>query len=472
MFIVSSTACISACSKKNENLANETVSQIPTLIWQNCSDESELQCATLDVHSDPNNTESETITLALNRLPSIQDTREGIVLINPGGPGGSGIELLEELSSASVLPQALREKYDFIGFDPRGVGGSTAVNCSEFGTTEINEYLSDEQAIAEYVESLSVAASLCEQKYGIYLQHLSSQNVVHDMDAIRHAAAEEKVHYIGFSYGTRLGALYLQTYPENSGHFVLDASLKPESDVEFLVSGAVEAMQESLVTMLNECSSINADCSGAQLLDDLEDKFTVLESEGLQEDLDVLRLLLYFAAENPSLSMHLLPPLYEYLQTNDITELQNISQVLRNDWLDDDDDTLERAVMCADDATRPTAGDLNTLLAQYNQMSNIYAELNISQAGMCSGWPVSLMELPRITTNQAHPALVIGGTTDTLTIARWAEEMAQSIAGYYFESNHEGHTVVFSGASSCMDSVAEEFLLSGLEPVESTCSID
>lgn len=470
--IVCGTAFISACSSNDNASTGNASDQNSTLVWQSCGDQSDLQCTTLDVLSDPTDAESETISLAINRLPSTQSEREGVVLINPGGPGGSGIELLEELSTPGLLPQALREKYDFIGFDPRGVGGSTAVDCSEFGTTEINEYLANEQAIDQYVEELAATAVLCEQKYGNYLKQLGSQNVVHDMEAIRLAAGEEKIHYLGYSYGTRLGALYLQTYPENSGHFILDGSLKPESDVEFLVSGAVESFQASLGSLLEGCSALSPDCSGAVLLENLENKISVLASEGREEDLDVVTVLLYFASENPALGPFLLPPLYEYLLTDDIGELQTIYQDGLSELVDEGDDTLERAVMCADDATRPTAGDLTTLLADFNQISDIFAEIYLSQAGMCAGWPASLTELPLITSNQAPPALVIGGTTDTLTLARWAEEMAQSIAGYYLESNHLGHTVVFNGGSSCVDSIAEEFLLTGLQPVESICLPD
>jgi len=470
--MVCGTVLISACSS-NDNVSTGNIDgQNSTLVWQSCGDQSDLQCTTLEVFSDPTDTESETITLALNRLPSIQNGREGIVLINPGGPGGSGIEHLEELSAAGALPQALRDKFDFIGFDPRGVGGSTPVDCSEFGNTEINEYLANEQSINEYVQELVTTAASCEQKYGVYLQQLGSQNVVHDMDAIRVAAGEQKIHYLGYSYGTRLGALYLQTYPENSGHFILDGSLRPESDVEFLVSGAVEAFQASLTSLLDGCDSVNPDCSGTQLLESLENKMSALANNGREDELEIVSVLVYFAAENPALGPFLLAPLYDYLLTDDISELQSIYQDGLSELVDEGEDTLERAVMCADDATRPTANDLETLLADYNQVSDIFAEINISQAGMCSGWPTSLTELPLITTSQAPAALVIGGTTDTLTLARCSEEMAQSITGYYLESNHLGHTVAFNGVSSCVDSIAEEFLLTGLQPVESTCLPD
>ncbi|MFK7992983.1 MAG: alpha/beta fold hydrolase [Granulosicoccus sp.] len=467
--IVSGLALTSACSSSDDELSNVRVDRNSELTWESCSNHSSLQCTNLDVHSNPADTQSETISLALNRLPSIQSESEGIILINPGGPGGSGIELLEELSSAGTLPQALRDKYDFIGFDPRGVGESSSVDCSEFGSTEINEYLTNDQAIDEFFENQTAVAMSCEQKYGGYLQRLGSQNVVHDMEAIRYASGADKIHYLGFSYGTRLGALYLQTYPENSGHFVLDGSLRPESDVDSLIIGSVEAMQASLVSMLNDCNSLNPDCSGNLLLKKLEEKFSMLASNDRSEELDVLAPLVYFASENPAVSPFILPPLYEYLQSDDITELREIYQGGVNEFLDDGDDTTERAIMCADDSTRPTTSDLKKRLSDYNLLSDIFAEIYISQTGMCSGWPLSLNPLPAITTNQAPPALVIGGTTDTLTLARWSEEMAQSIGGYYLESNHIGHTIAFTGQSSCVDAIAEEFLLTGLQPLASRC---
>jgi len=472
IFIVTGSVTVVSCSSQDNGSSNDLIGRSSTIIWQTCTDIPELQCATLEVPSDSGNSQSGNISLELNRLPSIQNERDGIVLINPGGPGGSGIEFLEELSSNEALPIALREKFDFIGFDPRGVGGSTPVDCSEFGTTGINEYLPTDESIDQYVEDLSAAAIACEKRYGAYIQQLSSINVVHDMDAIRKAAAEEKIHYLGYSYGTRLGALYLQTYPENSGHFILDASMKPESEVELLVAGAVEGMQANLSATLAACSSLNPDCNGEQLMDKLESKITTFVAEGREDELEIVIVLLYFAAENPALSPFLLQPLYEYLLTDDISELRQIYLDALSDLVDDADDTAERAVMCADDAIRPTANDLKTLLADYNQVSDIFAEVHISQAGMCSGWPESLTELPLIATKQAPASLVIGGTTDTLTLARWAEEMAQSITGYYLESNHLGHTVAFTGKNTCVDAIVEEFLLNGRKPLESICSAE
>lgn len=463
---------ISACSSQDENNSNILEDPVSTLNWQSCSDQSVLQCTTLDVFLDPTDTESDTISLALNRLPSIQDEREGIVLINPGGPGGSGIELLDELSSSNALPEALREKFDFIGFDPRGVGGSAAVDCSEFGSTEVNKYLGNEQAIEQFVEKQMAVAASCDKKYGVYLQQLGSQNVVHDMDAIRHAAGEEKIHYLGYSYGTRLGALYLQTYPENSGHFILDASVKPEPEVELLITGGIEAMQASLVMMLEECSSINSDCSGNRLMEQLVSRISLLANENREDELEILASLVFFAVQEQEVAPLLLLPLYEYLQSDDFAELQAIYNGGVGEFLDDGDDTTERAVMCADDAARPTASDLKILLSDYNQRSDFFAEMVVSQAGMCAGWPASQHALSRITTGQAPPALVIGGTADVLTLASWSEEMAQSIGGYYLESNHLGHTSVFNEQSSCVDAIAEEFLLTGLQPVESVCLLE
>ena len=469
LIIAVGSICLSACSSNNNSTSDQSTEETSTLNWQNCADQSPLQCATLEVLTDPGDVESEALVLALNRLPSIKSEREGIVLLNPGGPGGSGIELLEELSDADTLPPALREKFDFIGFDPRGVGASAAVDCSEFGTTEINTYLANHQAIDEFIENQISVATSCGEKYGIYLQQLGSQNVVHDMDAIRKATGEEKMHYLGYSYGTRLGALYLQTYPENSGHFVLDGSVNPAPDVQILLVGAIEAMQASLVALFEECGAFNSNCSGTLLMEQLENRIAQLVNDGRQEEWEIVAVTAYFAAENPEAGPFLLQPLYDYLQTGDLTELKDIYDGGLSEALLDGDDTAERAVMCADDATRPTANELKNRLLEYNQLSDFFAEIHLSQSGMCSGWPVSLSALPTIASNQAPPALVIGGTTDTLTLARWSEEMAQSIGGYYLESEHLGHTSVFNGQSECVDAIAEAFLLNGLHPVASKC---
>jgi len=426
LLVASSCASAIACSSGDDALIDNS-----TLTWEECSEESVLLCTSLEVNVDPSDLGSESISLALNRLPALNSERDGVVLINPGGPGASGLDVLETLVQIDTLPARLRQMYDFIAFDPRGVGNSTAVDCEEFGIEELDDYVATDDDIDLFIAASEQVAQACEEKYGTYLQQLGSLNVVHDMESIRLALNADKIHYIGYSYGTRLGALYLQTYPQSSGHFVLDASVRPESDVESLASGSVQSMQANLESMLAECPAIIQDCDANELLLELETRALQLYEAGNYQEFEVVGELVFRAAKDLENAPFLLRPLYGYLATNNISELDQIYQMALVDMQDDSDDnsTAQIAVVCADDGVRPDAAALSTSLAEYNQYSDLFAEVFVSLAGACSGWPDSVEPLATITTQQALPALVIGGTSDAQTPAAWAEEMAQSIGG-------------------------------------------
>jgi len=252
---------LSACSSDDPSTDEPKLEQPRTLIWRSCPDNPELGCATLKVPMDHTNVQSDEIDIALNRLAAIEQPAIGALLFNPGGPGGSGIEALEVLASIDTVPASVRQRYDLIGFDPRGIGASTPVDCEEFATGDVSDYIRDRSEIEDFVQQATNVARQCEEKYGSYLQYLGSMNVVRDMEFIRKALAVEQLDFIGYSYGTRLAALYLQSYPESSGAFVLDGSVRPVASVAPLVEGALPALQSNLEAMLAPIATNTAPAS-------------------------------------------------------------------------------------------------------------------------------------------------------------------------------------------------------------------
>jgi pimeloyl-ACP methyl ester carboxylesterase len=198
--------------------------------WKNCATEKHptLQCASLTVPLDHRRPYGQRITLALSRVPHTATTYQGPLLVNPGGPGGSGLTLAGFV--ASSLPAKVAAQYDVIGFDPRGVGASKpALDCRPGHFDPVRpDPLPATPAIdkANLARARSFAAA-CGKKYGHLLPYLDTASAVRDMDAIRQALGAKRINYLGYSYGTYLGAVYAKFFPERVRRLVLDSVVDP-----------------------------------------------------------------------------------------------------------------------------------------------------------------------------------------------------------------------------------------------------
>ncbi len=177
-------------------------------------------------YREPNGTQ---ITLTVSRIRTAEPAlRRGILLSNPGGPGGSGLDLPGLL--ALTLPPEVLARYDLIGFDPRGVNASTPINCGIPADTPIElilPYPAPDGSIARNVEFARATAHGCAANTGALLPHITTANTARDMDRIRAALGEPKLSYIGYSYGTYLGAVYVSLFPQRGDRILLDSAVDP-----------------------------------------------------------------------------------------------------------------------------------------------------------------------------------------------------------------------------------------------------
>lgn len=202
----------------------------PRLDWKKCgtADYPALQCASLKVPLDTARPSGRQITLALSRVPHTARTFQGPLLVNPGGPGGSGLKLAGYVASA--LPKAVAAQYDVIGFDPRGVGRSTpALNCSagHFAPVRPDTVPATPALERANLERARSFAAACGRKYADVLPYMDTVDAVRDMDAVRRALGAPRISYFGYSYGTYLGAVYAKLYPERVRRLVLDSIVDP-----------------------------------------------------------------------------------------------------------------------------------------------------------------------------------------------------------------------------------------------------
>ncbi|MFD5092172.1 alpha/beta hydrolase [Amycolatopsis thailandensis] len=201
------------------------------LDWEACADAPTLQCTTLKVPLDYRNPGGKTIDIAVSKLASTKPAkRRGVMLTNPGGPGGPGLTMPESLRAAG-MPASVLDAYDIIGFDPRGIGHSTPVTCDlkpEQLVSNVPPYARDAAAVAERATQVAGVAKQCgESKTAGILPYITTANTARDMDRIREALGEKKLSYYGVSYGSYLGAVYSTLFPQRTDRIVLDSVVGP-----------------------------------------------------------------------------------------------------------------------------------------------------------------------------------------------------------------------------------------------------
>lgn len=444
---------------------------VGSLDWITCEDNSALQCATLQVPMDHADSASEKIDIALNRMPASADAPLGSLLFNPGGPGGSGTQLIEELAGLNVLPAAIVARYHIVGFDPRGVNQSTPIDCREFDLDDIDGYPLNIDDLRQYETDVRDFVAACSDKHGTYLQHLGSEAVADDMEHIRRALQEPTLNFVGYSYGTRLAGIYAQKYPTTTGRVILDASLPPTHGTMALFEAQLEPLEANLTALTQSCGEFT-DCDPQAIKAALESRVAQLIDMELEFELGLLALVVTIAVEEPATVALIAEPLFQYLQDFDTAPLLDLALQFDLDDEDDfDSESVARAVICADDPVRPSVEQIEALRQRFNQTSDLFAEIQLAAAAICIGWPEALNPLAEISTRQAPATLVIGGPTDAQTPLIWSEQMAAAIGGRFLRSEHPGHTTVFSGQNACTDDAAIDFLLNGTLPDESVCPV-
>gem|GEM_PF-88064 len=207
-------------------MANQSA---PTIDWQACHPESGLPflCGSIEVPLDYNVPEGEKLSLALIKLPATTGIGKiGSLFYNPGGPGNSGVDFV--LGISPVLPPAIREHFDVIGFDPRGIARSSPLVCFD-GPVTVPQFFfprnPDEEALRAEFDTL--LASSCKSNGSSVLDHMSTANVARDLDFLRQAVGDNKLNYVGYSHGSFLGITYANLFPDKIRAMVLDGVVDP-----------------------------------------------------------------------------------------------------------------------------------------------------------------------------------------------------------------------------------------------------
>lgn len=450
--------------------------------WSDCDDPAGFECATIQVpldHADPS---GPTIPIALIRQPALTSDRIGSVVFNPGGPGGSGLEYLE--LAVFGVPLELANRFDLVSFDPRGVGASASVECDLVRDDGVTLVADDDRASWDAeLASLQQQLATCTTTPDGIAPYLGTNNAARDLDLIRSAIGDERLTYVGFSYGTRLGATYAELFPDRIRALVLDGAVAPTTDLAALAADQGAGFDAALIAFAEACDE-DPDCPLQELGPTL-DVLTAVRTE--------IRDLGSFATDDPDrlltpgeLDLGVISALYSqgawpylaqavYLAetTGDGTLFQVLADLYLGRQLDGTYTNQIEAgtfVNCADDDARP---DVDTIWEQADSIADgsTYFDEVLRASFGCVGTPDPIDPLLLGPAAAAPPILVIGTTGDPATPYDWAVQLADFLdSGVLYTVDGEGHTAYTSIA--CVTDVVNAYLIDLVVPDDGGSCID
>nr|WSZ14756.1 alpha/beta hydrolase [Streptomyces canus] len=449
------------------------------LDWERCkatADSSppgrDWQCATLKVPLDWSKPDGGTIDLALIRSKARGGDRIGSLLFNFGGPGASGVAGMPGYAAAVSL---LRERYDLVSWDPRGVGASEGVRCRGDKETQAAEAVdptpdtpAEERA---FLRDATDFAQGCEKGVGTLLAHVSTTDTARDMDLMRQVLGDTELHYFGISYGTQLGGVYAHLFPEKVGRLVLDAVVDPTADLVDHRRNQARGFQRALDNYLESTGQDPEQGTRkiANLLERIDaDPLDTYSGRKLTQVLAFTGIVwpLYRQDSWPSLTSAL-----GTAEQGDGSELLALA-----DGYNERDASgrygmatqSQRVISCLDDKQRPTLAETKKLLPEFGRISPVFGPfLGWDAAGWCHDWPVpGQYETPEVSAPGAAPVLVIGNTGDPATPYEGARRMADELGkgvGVELTWKGEGHGAYGNG-SDCVNSTVNAYVLKGTVP--------
>ena len=450
------------------------------LNWTDCEG---AQCAKLEVPVDYDEPQGDTIELAVVKVPAKRASKRiGSLVVNPGGPGGSGVDYAR--AADFIVGKGVRQAYDVVGFDPRGVGRSAPIDCVT--DSELDTFLGSDPTPDDAAEEQAFAATAkgfadsCAATAGPLLGHVSTVDAARDMDVLRATLGEEKLTYLGKSYGTYLGTVYAGLFPTNVGRMVLDGVVAPDltpaelnlgqakgfelatrqwaaycvEEGDCPLGGSVDEVMNGLRTFLGSVDSSPLPKTGDNAVPVLTEGWASLGIAAAMYDQGQWRTLVDAMTEaQTGDGTSLMQLANQYADRNPGGQYAgNIMEVIYAvNCLDkpDGDDVAERARL-ADEAVAeaPTWGP-------FLMWSSL----------PCGFWPVEPTGAPKtISADGAAPIVVIGTTRDPATPYEWAVRLRDQLAdASLITFDGDGHTA-YTRSNDCVDDAVDEFYLEGTVP--------
>lgn len=445
--------------------------------WSACR--RNLECAEVEVPLDYTDPDGETITLSLLKVPAGNpDGRVGSLVVNPGGPGGSGIEFAA--NTGLYFGSELRQAFDIVGFDPRGVGESTPVDClpdeqlDEFVASDPDPDTREEVAAADRM--IEEFGRGCVERSGDLAAHVSTPEAARDIDIIRELLGDRRLTWFGASYGTFLGATYAELFPDRVGRMVLDAALDPSLGQVDMSLAQARGFEVALRAYVGACVD-RGDCflggtvdEGTQrirtFLDEVEER--PIKGDG-ERQLTVGTAVLGIWA--PLYNEDYWPLLDGALQQAFEGEgrmLLSLADAYTSrgpeGYVDNSVEALY-AVNCLDADDTVPSSEVPELVPRFEEASPTFGAIFAWSLSSCAQWPIESEHDPGpLRAEGAAPILVVGTSRDPATPLEWAESLAAQLdSGVLVARDGDGHGG-YNAGNQCVDDVVESYLVSGEVP--------
>jgi pimeloyl-ACP methyl ester carboxylesterase len=448
------------------------------LVWSPCGDG--MQCTTAEAPMNWDDPAQATIDLALVRQPALGE-KHGSLLVNPGGPGGSGYDFVID-SIDYATSQRLQQNYDIVGFDPRGVGRSSAVSCGpasfldqyNYGIIP-GKYGSDEwlDKNRDFGEEFGAA---CLENTGPLLQYVDTISAARDLDLLRATLGDTKLNYLGYSYGTFLGATYADLYPEKTGRLVLDGALDPGTTDFDVTATQAKGFESAMRAYLEDCIGregcpfqVGVESAMSQigsLLESLQSS-PLSAPDGRQLGAGTMFIAIILPLYNQE-NWPYLDQLFSEVMSGE-TETAFLLADSYNGRNPDGsyaDNSTEAfvAINCLDYVSDFSTETLRAQAAELAEIAPVFGPRMAYGVG-CERWPFPATRVRApITAAGSADILVVGTTNDPATPYVWAQALADELENGHLITYHgEGHTA-YNKSNSCVDDAVDDYFIDGTVP--------
>jgi pimeloyl-ACP methyl ester carboxylesterase len=440
-----------------------------TLDWTSCG--GRVRCAPLQVPLDYSTPDGRKITLSIDKLPARRtDERIGSLVVNPGGPGGEGLKF----ATSIPLPAEILDRFDIIGFDPRGVGESTPINCGKQTVPAFRKVDSEPDDANEQSELDAAAKSVaddCGAHAGDLLPFVGTDSVARDVESIRQALGEAQINYYGASYGTFIGERYLALFPRSARTVILDGVVDPTQGFTAFLRGQTVALDASLNALLDGCASgTQCPAGGARVAYDQLAKQVETQpvptrtGEALGPgELPVAALI---PAYDPSTGAIFYRGLSEALAGDGSTLYSMFQSYERSGSY-----PAYAGVECTDSPHPDGAAAYQAFAASLIAISPRVGGSIANELLPCAFWPAPVHDITGpVVAADGPPVLVVGNNGDAVTPYQQAVSVASMLAhGRLLTLDAAGHTAL--GRSTCIDNAEAAYVTALTLPPEGTvCS--
>jgi len=450
--------------------------------WVPC--ESDFTCAKIKVPLDYSKPGGDSIEIAALKLSTKGNSKKGSLLVNPGGPGGSGYDFVRDAGSTNIS-EKVRANYDIVGFDPRGVKRSAPVTCltdQERDASRAKTYALDTDAgLAEALADNKAIAAKCAEKTGTVLGHIDTASAAKDLDILRGVLNDNKLNYLGYSYGTFLGSTYASLFPDNVGRMVLDGAMDPSLSYEELTSGQAKAFEKAILAYVTHClDSSGCPLSGTpeEAVGQIQDIIMAVESEPraakdgrmVNASMFVSGFILPFYNDD---NWPLLTQALDSAIKGDVSPMLRLADFGAdrepNGKYTANSTFAFGAINCLD---YPMVTDTAGMRADEQQLRLASPTLGyyFAYGGTnCKDWPYQNVRTPAPADYKGSTDIVVIGTTgDPATPVEWASELRKQLGtAALLTWKGEGHTA-YGRSNDCIGNAVDSYLVDGKTPADNT----